>query len=60
MDNCIFEKGNECNALREKKCEGCSFYKTEAELIEGRRKAQERIDSLPEKQRIHIIRTYYK
>ena len=60
MDKCVFDNGRKCEALRKKKCEGCTFYKTEDKLNEGRWKSFERIDSLPEKQRLHIIRKYYK
>ena len=51
---CAFDKGAGCAALREKQCDGCSFYKTQAQIAEGRKRAEERIASLPEAQREHI------
>lgn len=59
MDNCVFENGNECNALRVKECAGCRFRKTKEELIESREKAAERIDTLPDARFYHIVRKYY-
>jgi hypothetical protein len=58
MNKCVFENENECIALKEKRCAFCAFRKTKEELIEGRRKATERIASLPEEQKKHIIRKY--
>lgn len=43
---CVFDQNGECTALEKKKCFGCSFFKTERQLIEGRRKAEERLKSL--------------
>ena len=60
MNFCVFNKGEECDALREKKCAGCSFYKTSEELKEGRAKAFERIEKLPLAERVVIHRKYYK
>ena len=58
MNNCAFERGKQCIALREKKCLLCPFYKTEEQLEEGRKKARNRIRHLPEgKQK--IIKTKY-
>ena len=59
MKICVFDKGEECDALREKKCLGCSFCKTTEELKEGRSKAFERIEKLPLSDRIAIHRKYY-
>ena len=59
MKFCVFNKGEECDALREKNCVGCSFCKTSEELKEGRRKAFERIEKLPLAERIAIHRKYY-
>lgn len=58
MNNCVFARGNECDALKTKQCAGCSFCKTKEELIEGRQKAVDRINNLPEKVRKHIIHKY--
>ena len=60
MNNCAFNKGNWCNALREQKCEGCAFYKTREELVEGRQRAMERINGLPKTKKYYIIHKYYK
>ena len=55
---CAFDKGAGCAALSEKQCDGCSFYKTQAQITEGRKRAEERIASLPEEQREHIKLKY--
>ena len=60
MEKCAFEKGNSCTALREKKCKFCTFRKTTEELISGRLKAIERIESLPTPKRHYIVHTYHK
>jgi hypothetical protein len=60
MEKCAFEKPHHCSALREKMCEGCSFRKSNEELNEGRRKAIDRINSLPTPKKSRIIRTYHK
>ena len=59
MKICVFDNGEECDALREKNCVGCPFRKTPEELKEGRRKAFERIEKLPLAERIVIHRKYY-
>lgn len=60
MNDCAFEKGNICTALREKTCKGCTFMKTKEELIEGRKRAMDRIHNLPNPKRYYIIHTYHK
>ena len=60
MKDCVFSTETKCSALTTKVCDLCPFRKTEEELEEGRKKAKERIKSLPEKQRKHIIKKYYK
>lgn len=57
---CVFDKGDFCGALSEKQCHGCSFYKSPEEYNAGRKKADERIASLPEAQRVHIMQKYKK
>lgn len=59
MNDCVFNNGDECTALKAKQCEGCVFRKTKEELIAGRTKAINRINNLPERTRARIIRTYY-
>lgn len=57
-EKCAFDKGKHCKALTKKACEGCTFYKTVAELQRGREKADARIQSLPYVQRIAILSKY--
>lgn len=62
MNNCVFSRETGCACLKEKQCmlgKPCSFKKTEAQLIEGREKAERRIASLPVKQRLDIAEKYY-
>ncbi len=53
---CHFDDGNFCKALREKKCTGCSFYKTDAEYEDGIAKAKRKLSAryLIPAQRIRI------
>lgn len=60
MIKCAFDKDDICIALREKSCVGCPFYKSEENLKECRRKAEDRIERLPLETRIRIFRTYNK
>lgn len=47
MERCVFNiENNQCSALIEKKCEKCRFYKTQDQLMDGRRRAEERLDSI--------------
>lgn len=59
MSNCVFQKEEECLALKEKQCLGCTFHKTSEELAEGRQKATRHINSLPEHIKKKIARKYY-
>jgi hypothetical protein len=59
MDKCAFEVGCACAALTKKKCDKCYFRRSEEDLREGRRKASERIKTLPEEQQKHITSLYY-
>lgn len=59
MNKCAFDCDNSCSALTKKQCIGCRFRKTEQELKESRYKVADRLDSLPERQQIHIARKYY-
>lgn len=48
MEKCAFDLNEQgCSALTKKECEGCRFYKTAEQVAEGRRKAKERLDSIP-------------
>lgn len=59
MNKCAFDVEKRCSALKEKCCEGCHFRKTNEELIKGREKAKERVDSLPKSLKEHILIKYY-
>ena len=41
MADCYFDRGKRCEALRVKKCEGCTFRKTEFEYNKGIERANE-------------------
>lgn len=56
---CVFYQGKKCAALNQKKCGGCRFFKTEEQLEEGRKRAKDRVMSLPLEQRLHIASVYY-
>lgn len=60
MNNkCAFEGENRCNALNEKKCIRCKFYKTKEELQEGRAKAAKKVAQLEPELKEHIRHKYY-
>ena len=59
MNKCAFDNGCKCMALEEKQCLGCSFRKSQEELVSGRQKAAKRVVNLPDKIRVHILRKYY-
>ena len=60
MDNkCAFDCHGKCVALREQRCAGCNFYKTEDELEAGRVKAAARITRLEPSLKQHLKRKYY-
>ena len=59
MKDCFAYRRNGCTALKVKKCEGCSFYKTKKEYLLGRQLAMERILSLDKDLQDHINKTYY-
>lgn len=59
MKDCAFANENECMALVKKQCKGCSFCKTTEELIAGRKKADDRIHSLPKIKQAYIKYKYY-
>lgn len=56
---CVFKKENGCMILTHGKCQKCSFMKTREELDNGRRKASERIKSLPMVEKEYIQEKYY-
>lgn len=58
MIDCAFERGNCCMALKEKNCRCCPFWKSKAQLEDGRKKARNRIRRLPEVKQKHIKEKY--
>ncbi len=57
--DCFAYKRNSCTALKVKKCEGCSFYKTKEQFELDQEKALERIYTLDIAKQKHISETYY-
>ena len=58
MEKCAFDLDEQrCSALTKKECEGCHFYKTATQVAEGRRKAEERLDSIPGG--LYLYKKYY-
>ena len=58
MEKCAFDLGNErCDALHSKSCDGCRFRKTKEQLVESRRKSEERLDSI--RGGIYLYKKYY-
>lgn len=58
-ERCAFDRGEDCGALKDKVCLGCSFFKTQEELDEGRDKAAIKVSQLEPKLRNHIRNKYY-
>lgn len=58
--DCFAYKPKSCNALTEKKCDGCGFYKTKEEFRLGHKKALERIKTLDKELQEHIEEKYFK
>ena len=60
MCKCAFDRDEfACSALKNKICKGCRFFKTKESLVAGRKKATDRVLTLPEKRRKHIFGKYY-
>lgn len=59
MKKCVFKKNSKCSVLVNGVCQNCSFCKTQRQLEEGRRKAKERIRSLPKDESAYIYDKYY-
>ena len=57
-DTCYFENGKNCSILTKKQCGNCSFFKTEEEYREHKKKADERFDSLSFDRRKEICDKY--
>ena len=60
MEPCYFKSKNSCSVTTRKSCLGCSFRKTEEQVMQGRRNATARIESLPEQRRNDIKARYYE
>lgn len=59
-NGCAFDRGGKCSALTQRAKDYCAFKKTSFLLEEGRKKAMERVLSLPEAELNHIHIKYYK
>lgn len=62
-NDCVFYRESKhmgCAALRSRECRGCTFRKTDAELIAGRRKAIRRLEKLPHNKFNDIMLKYYR
>lgn len=59
MNKCVFYNGKTCRALKEKKCEGCRFFKTTTQHMESQERARQRVDSLPIEKQLYIKEKYY-
>lgn len=57
--DCFAYKPRECVALTKKNCDGCSFYKTKAEVEAAREKAMARISSLDLETQGRIATAYF-
>lgn len=61
MDCFAMSERGKCTALKSERCRGesCGFHKTKEEQKESLRKANERLQSLPEYQQEAIADKYY-
>lgn len=59
MKDCFAYRRNGCTALKVRKCEGCSFYKTKEQFRLGQEKALKRICTLDVAKQRYISETYY-
>ena len=59
-EKCVFDLGEKCYALNEKKCQGCNFFKTRQQLDAGRAKAKKLLnEKYGFKERAAICHKYY-
>lgn len=56
---CAFDAGRKCNALANKRCNGCAFFKTVEEVKKSRTQTEKRIRSLPRCVQLGIFSKYY-
>lgn len=59
MDKCAFDLDVKCSALTKKECDGCAFYKTKAQLNEGRKRALRLLGKFTPQQRQALRERYY-
>jgi hypothetical protein len=59
MKDCFAYRRNGCTALKVKKCEGCSFYKTKEQFRLDQERALKRIRTLDIDKQKYISETYY-
>jgi hypothetical protein len=58
MQDCFAYRRKGCSALKIKKCDGCSFYKTKEQYLRDQKKALDRLYTLDEEKQRHIFETY--
>lgn len=58
-DKCVFNHGKDCAALKEVNREKCRFFKTPEQHAESRKRARQRINSLPDLQQEYIKTKYH-
>lgn len=58
-ETCYFKDERKCRVTTRKDCVGCSFYKTKAEVMQGRLKAEKMLEALPESKRKALMEKYY-
>ena len=56
--DCVFYHGKNCSALKEANCEKCRFFKTPEQHADSRKRAQRRLESLPEEKQFYIKTKY--
>ena len=57
-NQCAMDNGRQCRGLVEKRCKGCKFYKTKAQLDKERAATKSRLRALPEEQQVYIKEEY--
>ena len=58
-EECFAFKHGECKVLTATHCEGCSFYKSKAQMKADSAKAMESIRNMPLGMQLHIADKYY-
>ena len=58
MEKCAFDLDEQrCSALVKKECDGCRFYKTNAQVERGQIRSEERLDSI--RGGLRLYKKYY-